>query len=181
MKLIWLLFSQELLQQSFGIYSLGGRNSIKFLPHLSGGFLRRQLLNTIAVHGFWFSVIECSKFRTLPTGTWHYAGIQEKMVASVGVRIVKNIVLASYWVLCLLFNFSLVVRTSRKESIYQNFFTIALMLSFDLACRKSKWFEDIKKPRFDSPLWSVIWIAQHKMVLVALLYYQLAVFSLLAV
>jgi hypothetical protein len=69
MKLIWLLFSQELLQQSFGIYSLGGRNSIKFLPHLSGGFLRRQLLNTIAVHGFWFSVIECSKFRTLPTGT----------------------------------------------------------------------------------------------------------------
>jgi hypothetical protein len=41
---------------------------------------------------------------------------------SVGVRIVKNIVLASYWVLCLLFNFSLVVRTSRKRKYLSKLF-----------------------------------------------------------
>ena len=150
---------------------------------LIGGFAGAAIAHAISVHGFsdyfvvedgaqvtkhWYNIVN-----------WYKPGEDGGMPSGVSV-IIAFIVLAPLLGMLISYFISLWLMYSSKKSVYPKLFTVFLMLMI-------AWFlssvlvgyDDIKKPRFESHLWSVIFEPSNiKWTLVAFIFYSVAIFNL---
>lgn len=150
---------------------------------LIGGFAGAAIAHAISLHGFsdyfvtedgaqvtkhWYNIVN-----------WYKPGEDGGLPSGVSV-IIAFIVLAPLLGMLISYFISLWLMYSSKKSIYPKIFTVVLMLLV-------LWFlssvlvgyEDIKKPRFESQLWSVIFEPSNiKWTLVAFIFYSVAIFNL---
>ena len=150
---------------------------------LIGGFAGAAIAHAIAVHGFsdyfvvedgaqvtkhWYNIVN-----------WYKPGEDGGLPSGVSV-IIAFIVLAPLLGMLISYFISLWLMYSSKKSIYPKLFTVFLMLLV-------VWFletvlvgyHDIKKPRFESHLWSVIFEPSNiKWTLVAIIFFSVAIFNL---
>ncbi|MEO5776151.1 MAG: inorganic phosphate transporter [Flavobacterium sp.] len=150
---------------------------------LIGGFAGAAIAHAISLHGFsdyfivedgaqitkhWYNIVN-----------WYKPGEDGGMPSGVSV-IIAFIVLAPLLGMLISYFISLWLMYSSKKSIYPKLFTCFLMLMV-------LWFlssvlvgyDDIKKPRFESQLWSVIFEPSNiKWTLVAFIFYSVAIFNL---
>jgi len=150
---------------------------------LIGGFAGAAIAHAISLHGFadYFIVedgVQVSK-HWYNIVNWYKPGEDGSLPSGVSV-IIAFIVLAPLLGMLLSYSVSLWLMYSSKKSVYPKILTVILMLLVGLFL----WsvligYEDIKKPRFESHLWSVICEpANIKWSLVALIFYSIAIFNL---
>ncbi|MDI1316205.1 inorganic phosphate transporter [Flavobacterium sp.] len=150
---------------------------------LIGGFAGAAIAHAISLHGFsdYFIVedgVQISK-HWYNIVNWYKPGEDGSLPSGVSI-IIAFIVLAPLLGMLLSYFVSLWLMYSSKKSIYPKILTGVLMLIVGLFL----WsvligYEDIKKPRFESHLWSVICEpANIKWSLVALIFYSIAIFNL---
>ena len=150
---------------------------------LIGGFAGAAVAHAISLHGFsdyfviedgvqvtkhWYNIVN-----------WYKPGEDGGLPSGVSV-IIAFIVLAPLLGMLISYFISLWLMYSSKKSIYPKLFTLFLMLLV-------VWFletvlvgyHDIKKPRFESHLWSVIFEPSNiKWTLVAIIFFSVAIFNL---
>ena len=150
---------------------------------LIGGFAGAAVAHAISLHGFsdyfviedgvqvtkhWYNIVN-----------WYKPGEDGGLPSGVSV-IIAFIVLAPLLGMLISYFISLWLMYSSKKSIYPKLFTVFLMLLV-------VWFletvlvgyHDIKKPRFESHLWSVIFEPSNiKWTLVAIIFFSVAIFNL---
>lgn len=111
-----------------------------------------------------------------------YKPVKEGELLPSGVLVViAFIVLAPLVGMIISYVISLWMMYSSKKNIYPKIFTIILMLLvFWFLSTVMIGYEDIKKPRFESEFWSVVTEPNNiKWLLVAIIFYSLAIFNLL--
>ena len=150
---------------------------------LIGGFAGAAIAHAIAVHGFFgYTVIENSQVQTAywyDTVNWYTAGKDGGFPSGVLV-IIAFIVLAPLLGALMSYLISIWLLNASRKSIYPKLFTIALMLlTIWFVESQMIYFEDIKKPRFDSHLWSVVFESHNiKWFLVAFIILSISCFCL---
>jgi PiT family inorganic phosphate transporter len=111
---------------------------------------------------------------------WYKPGEDGELPSGVSV-IIAFIVLAPLLGMIISYFISLWLMYSSRKSIYPKLFTVLLMLLV-------LWFlssvlvgyDEIKKPRFESPIWSTIFEPSNiKWTLVAIIFYSIAIFNLI--
>ncbi|SHG14371.1 inorganic phosphate transporter, PiT family [Flavobacterium segetis] len=127
---------------------------------LIGGFAGAAIAHAIAVHGFsgyaTGSGLEAHTAYWYDTVNWYTAGKDGGFPSGVLV-IIAFIVLAPLIGALMSYLISIWLLNASKKSIYPKFFTIGLMLlTIWFVESQMIYFKDIKKPRFDSHLWSVV-------------------------
>lgn len=112
---------------------------------------------------------------------WYKPVKEGELLPSGVLVVVAFIVLAPLVGMIISYIISIWMMYSSKKNIYPKIFTVGLMLT-------GLWFlstvmigyEDIKKPRFESEFWSVVTEPNNiKWLLVAIIFYSLAIFNLL--
>jgi PiT family inorganic phosphate transporter len=151
---------------------------------LIGGFAGAAIAHAIAVHGFFgYSVIEDAQVHTAywyDTVNWYKAGKDGGFPSGVLV-IIAFIVLAPLIGALMSYLISIWLLNASKKSIYPKIFTIVLMLlTIWFVQSQMIYFADIKKPRFDSPFWSVVFESHNiKWFLVAFIILSISCFCLI--
>jgi len=151
---------------------------------LIGGFAGAAIAHAIAVHGFFgYTVIENAQVHTAywyDTVNWYSAGKDGGFPAGVLV-IIAFIVLAPLIGALMSYLISIWLLNASRKSIYPKLFTLALMLlTIWFVESQIIYFADIKKPRFDSHLWSVVFESHNiKWFLVAFIILSISCFCLL--
>ena len=150
---------------------------------LIGGFAGAAIAHAISLHGF-------SDYFVVEDGTqvtkhwynivnWYKPGEDGGLPSGVSV-IIAFIILAPLLGMIISYFISLWLMYSSKKSIYPKLFTILLMLLV-------LWFlssvlagyDQIKKPRFESHIWSIIFEPSNiKWTLVAFIFFSIAIFNL---
>jgi len=148
---------------------------------LIGGFAGAALAHAIAVHGFadylteegatahWYNIV-----------SWYKAGKDGGLPSGV-VIVIAFIVLAPLVGAIASYFISVWLLTASKKSIFPKLFTVALMVSTILfVYYQMVPYEEIKKPRFDSIFWSVIFEKHNiKWFLVAFIILSISTFALI--
>ena len=129
---------------------------------LIGGFAGAAIAHAIAVHGFsgyvgedglthyWYEIV-----------SWYKAGKDGGMPSGVLI-IIAFIVLAPLVGALASYLISIWLLNASRKSIYPKIFTIGLMiLTIWFVYHQMVFFEDIEKPRFESPFWSVAFEAHN--------------------
>ena len=151
---------------------------------LIGGFAGAAIAHAISQHGIsdyfviedgvrvtkhWYNIVN-----------WYKPGEDGELPSGVSV-IIAFIVLAPLLGMIISYFISLWLMYSSRKSIYPKLFTVLLMLLV-------LWFlssvlvgyDEIKKPRFESPIWSTIFEPSNiKWTLVAIIFYSIAIFNLI--
>jgi PiT family inorganic phosphate transporter len=151
---------------------------------LIGGFAGAAIAHAISLHGF-------SDYTVIQDGTeitkhwynivnWYKPGEDGGLPSGVSV-IIAFIVLAPLLGMLISYFISLWLMYSSKKSIYPKIFTVVLMLLVLLFLSSVLvGFDEIKKPRFESKIWSVIFEPSNiKWTLVAIIFYSIAIFNLI--
>jgi PiT family inorganic phosphate transporter len=150
---------------------------------LIGGFAGAAIAHAISIHGFsdytvmqdgaevtkhWYNIVN-----------WYKPGEDGGLPSGVSV-IIAFIVLAPLLGMLISYFISLWLMYSSRKSIYPKILTFILMLLVALFLSSVlEGYDDIKKPRFQSHLWSVIFEpANIKWTLVAIIFYSVAIFNL---
>ena len=150
---------------------------------LIGGFAGAAITHAISLHGFsdylvtedgiqvtkhWYNIVN-----------WYKPGEDGGMPSGVAV-IIAFIVLAPLLGMLISYFISLWLMYSSRKNIYPKIFTIVLMVLVALfLCSVLESYDGIKKPRFESHIWSVIFEpANIKWTLVAIIFYSIAIFNL---
>jgi len=150
---------------------------------LIGGFAGAAIAHAISIHGFsdytvmqdgaevtkhWYNIVN-----------WYKPGEDGGLPSGVSV-IIAFIVLAPLLGMLISYFISLWLMYSSRKSIYPKILTVILMLLVALFLSSVlEGYDDIKKPRFQSHLWSVIFEpANIKWTLVAIIFYSVAIFNL---
>ncbi len=112
---------------------------------------------------------------------WYKPVKEGELLPSGVLVVVAFIVLAPLIGMIISYFISLWMMYSSKKNIYPKIFTIGLMLFvFWFLSTVMIGYEDIKKPRFESQFWSVVTEPNNiKWLLVAIIFYSLAIFNLL--
>jgi PiT family inorganic phosphate transporter len=111
---------------------------------------------------------------------WYKAAKEGELLPSGVFIVIMFIVFAPLLGMIISYFISLWLMYSSKKNIYPKIFTVVLMaLVFWFMSTVMVGYDDIKKPRFDSHLWSVLFEpANIKWFLVAVIFYSLAIFNL---
>jgi PiT family inorganic phosphate transporter len=147
---------------------------------LIGGFAGAALAHAVSLHGFsdyvnaegvtkhWYNIVN-----------WYKPGEDGSLPSGVSI-IIAFIVLAPLLGMIISYFVSLWLMYSSRKSIYPKILTTVLMILAALFLwYVLEGYEDIKKPRFESRLWSVICEpANIKWSLVAIIFYSIAIFNL---
>ena len=150
---------------------------------LIGGFAGAAIVHAISVHGFSdYFVIEDGVQMTkhwYNIVNWYKPGEDGGMPSGVSV-IIAFIVLAPLLGMLFSYFISLWLMYSSKKSIYPKLFTIFLMvLVLWFLSTVLVGYDAIKKPRFESHLWSVIFEPSNiKWTLVVFIFFSVAIFNL---
>ena len=151
---------------------------------LIGGFAGAALAHAFSIHGFsdyyivedglqitkhWYSIVN-----------WYKSGENGGLPSGVSV-IIAFIVLAPLLGMIISYFISLWLMYSSKKGIYPKLFTLLLMLLVLIFLSSVLvGYDAIKKPRFESHLWSVIFEPSNiKWTLVSFIFFSLAIFNLL--
>ncbi|MCX6172006.1 MAG: inorganic phosphate transporter [Flavobacterium sp.] len=151
---------------------------------LIGGFAGAAIAHAISLHGFsdytvmqdgaevtkhWYNIVN-----------WYKPGEDGGLPSGVSV-IIAFIVLAPLLGMLISYFISLWLMYSSRKNIYPKILTVVLMLLVALFLSSVlEGYDEIKKPRFESHLWSVICEpANIKWTLVAIIFYTVAVFNLM--
>lgn len=112
---------------------------------------------------------------------WYKPVKEGELLPSGVLVVVAFIVLAPLVGMIISYFISLWMMYSSKKNIYPKIFTVGLMLFvFWFLSTVMIGYEDIKKPRFESQFWSVVTEPNNiKWLLVAIIFYSLAIFNLL--
>lgn len=112
---------------------------------------------------------------------WYKPVKEGELLPSGVLVVVAFIVLAPLIGMIISYFISLWMMYSSKKNIYPKIFTIGLMLFvFWFLSTVMVGYEDIKKPRFESQFWSVVTEPNNiKWLLVAIIFFSLAIFNLL--
>ena len=127
---------------------------------LIGGFAGAAIAHAIAVHGFFgYQVVEGTEIHTAywyDTVNWYTAGKNGGFPSGVLI-IIAFIVLAPLIGALMSYLISIWLLNASKRSIYPKIFTVVLMLlTIWFVESQMVYFDEIKKPRFDSHFWSVV-------------------------
>ena len=150
---------------------------------LIGGFAGAALAHAISLHGFsdyfvledgiqvtkhWYNIVN-----------WYKSGEDGGLPSGVLV-IIAFIVLAPLLGMIISYFISLWLMYSSKKSIYPKIFTVVLILLVLLFLSTVLvGYDDIKKPRFESHIWSVILEPSNiKWTLVAFIFFSVAIFNI---
>ncbi|MDN3675765.1 inorganic phosphate transporter [Flavobacterium paronense] len=150
---------------------------------LIGGFAGAAIAHAISLHGFsdytaiqdgaevtkhWYNIVN-----------WYKPGEDGGLPSGVSV-IIAFIVLAPLLGMLISYFISLWLMYSSRKSIYPKILTLVLMLLvFWFLSTVLVGYNDIKKPRFESHLWSVISEPSNiKWSLVAIIFFSVAIFNL---
>ncbi len=150
---------------------------------LIGGFAGAALTHAVALHGFsdyikvedgvevtkhWYNIVN-----------WYKPGEDGGLPSGVSI-IIAFIVLAPLLGMLISYFVSLWLMYSARKSIYPKILTGVLMVLVALFLWSVlEGYDDIKKPRFESHIWSVICEpANIKWSLVAIIFYSIAIFNL---
>jgi PiT family inorganic phosphate transporter len=150
---------------------------------LIGGFAGAAITHAISLHGFsdytvvqdgievtkhWYNIVN-----------WYKPGEDGGLPSGVSV-IIAFIVLAPLLGMLISYFISLWLMYSSRKSIYPKLFTALLMVLVALFLSSVLiGYDDVKKPRFESHLWSVILEPSNiKWSLVAIIFYSVAIFNL---
>jgi PiT family inorganic phosphate transporter len=111
---------------------------------------------------------------------WYKPGENGELPSGVSV-IIAFIVLAPLLGMIISYFISLWLMYSSRKSIYPKLFTVLLMLLvFWFLSSVIVGYDEIKKPRFESPIWSAIFEPSNiKWTLVAIIFYSIAIFNLI--
>ncbi|WP_162127887.1 inorganic phosphate transporter [Flavobacterium phycosphaerae] len=111
---------------------------------------------------------------------WYKAAKEGELLPSGVFIVILFIVFAPLLGMIISYFISLWLMYSSKKNVYPKIFTVVLMaLVFWFMSTVMVGYEDIKKPRFESELWSVLFEpANIKWFLVAIIFYSLAIFNL---
>ncbi|TDE06848.1 inorganic phosphate transporter [Flavobacterium sandaracinum] len=151
---------------------------------LIGGFAGAAIAHAIAVHGFFgYAVIEGTEIHTAywyDTVNWYTAGKNGGFPSGVLI-IIAFIVLAPLIGALMSYLISIWLLNASKRSIYPKLFTVGLMLlTIWFVESQMIYFDEIKKPRFDSPFWSVVFESHNiKWFLVAFIVLSISSFCLI--
>ena len=151
---------------------------------LIGGFAGAAIAHAIAVHGFFgYAVIEGTEVHTAywyDTVNWYTAGKNGGFPSGVLI-IIAFIVLAPLIGALMSYLISIWLLNASKRSIYPKIFTVVLMLlTIWFVESQMIYFDEIKKPRFDSHLWSVVFESHNiKWFLVAFIILSISSFCLI--
>ncbi|WP_144892287.1 inorganic phosphate transporter [Flavobacterium tiangeerense] len=151
---------------------------------LIGGFAGAAIAHALAVHGFsGYSVGSGAELHTAywyDTVNWYTAGKDGGFPSGVLV-IIAFIVLAPLLGAFMSYLISIWLLNASKRSIYPKIFTVCLMLlTIWFVESQMVYFVDIKKPRFDSHFWSVVFESHNiKWFLVAFIILTISGFSLI--
>ncbi|MDD2819699.1 inorganic phosphate transporter [Flavobacterium petrolei] len=151
---------------------------------LIGGFAGAAIAHAIAVHGFFgYAVIEGTEIHTAywyDTVNWYTAGKNGGFPSGVLI-IIAFIVLAPLIGALMSYLISIWLLNASKRSIYPKIFTVSLMLlTIWFVESQMVYFDEIKKPRFDSQFWSVVFESHNiKWFLVAFIVLSVSSFCLI--
>ena len=151
---------------------------------LIGGFAGAAIAHAIAVHGFFgYAVIEGTEVHTAywyDTVNWYTAGKNGGFPSGVFI-VIAFIVLAPLIGALMSYLISIWLLNASKRSIYPKIFTVVLMLlTIWFVENQMIYFDEIKKPRFDSHLWSVVFESHNiKWFLVAFIILSISSFCLI--
>ncbi|WP_413998748.1 inorganic phosphate transporter [Flavobacterium sp. W1B] len=151
---------------------------------LIGGFAGAAIAHAIAVHGFFeYTIVEGAEIHKAywyDTVNWYTAGKDGGFPSGVMV-IVAFIVLAPLLGALMSYLISIWLLSASKKSIYPKIFTAALMLlTIWFVESQMIYYDQIKKPRFDSHFWSVVFESHNiKWFLVAFIILSISSFCLL--
>lgn len=151
---------------------------------LIGGFAGAAIAHAISVHGFsdytvmqdgvevtkhWYNIVN-----------WYKPGEDGSLPSGVSI-IIAFIVLAPLLGMFISYFVSLWLMYSSRKNIYPKIFTgILMVLAALFLWSVFEGYEDIKKPRFESPFWSVVCEpANIKWALVGIIFYSIAIFNLI--
>lgn len=111
---------------------------------------------------------------------WYKAAKEGELLPSGVFIVILFIVFAPLLGMIISYFISLWLMYSSKKNVYPKIFTVILMaLALWFLSTVMVGYDDIKKPRFDSHLWSVLFEPSNiKWFLVALIFYSLAIFNL---
>jgi len=111
---------------------------------------------------------------------WYKAAKEGELLPSGVFIVILFIVFAPLLGMIISYFISLWLMYSSKKNVYPKIFTVILMaLVLWFLSTVMVGYDDIKKPRFDSHLWSVLFEPSNiKWFLVALIFYSLAIFNL---
>ena len=151
---------------------------------LIGGFAGAAIAHAIAVHGFFgYEVIDGTEIQTAywyDTVNWYTAGKNGSFPSGVLI-IIAFIILAPLIGAFMSYLISIWLLNASKNSIYPKIFTVALMLlTIWFVESQMIYFTEIKKPRFDSHFWSVVFESHNiKWFLVAFIVLSISTFCLI--
>jgi PiT family inorganic phosphate transporter len=125
--------------------------------------------NGVQVTKHWYNIVN-----------WYKPGEDGELPSGVSV-IIAFIVLAPLLGMIISYFISLWLMYSSRKSIYPKLFTVLLMLLvFWFLSYVIVSYDEIKKPRFESPIWSAIFEPSNiKWTLVAIIFYSIAIFNLI--
>ena len=151
---------------------------------LIGGFAGAAIAHAIAVHGFaGYSVgtgLDEHTAYWYDTVNWYTAGYDGGFPSGVLV-IIAFIVLAPVLGALMSYLISIWLLNASRKTIYPKIFTIGLMLATIFFVESQMiYYNDIKRPRFDSHLWSIVFESHNiKWFLVAFIILSISCFCLL--
>ena len=151
---------------------------------LIGGFAGAAIAHAIAVHGFFgYEVVNGTEIHTAywyDTVNWYTAGKNGGFPSGVLI-IIAFIVLAPLIGALMSYLISIWLLNGSKKSIYPKIFTVGLMLlTIWFVESQMVYYDEIKKPRFDSHFWSVVFESHNiKWFLVAFIVLSISTFCLI--
>jgi len=151
---------------------------------LIGGFAGAALAHAVSLHGFSdYAVVEDGVQVTkhwYNIVNWYKPGEDGNLPSGVSI-IIAFIVLAPLLGMIISYFISLWLMYSSQKNKWPKVLTIILMIIVALFLYSVyEGYDDIKKPRFESPFWAVVFEpANIKWTLVAIIFYSLAIFNLM--